>query len=102
MKYKAGYREIDFMSKAITAGGQSAVEIPGIWDAIESSPRALLFSNVVIDTEEFNPFFVTVFLSGGTYHAVVKETVSTGVLSVYTLEINDDDEVYCRVSTVGE
>lgn len=85
---KGGYKIIDFKGK--TLSGTKTV-IPGIYEAIEGTDKAIMASGVVISTTEFKDEFVPVELSSGDYLI----TPFHG----YAITITDDDEVTAEAIT---
>lgn len=72
MKYTTGYREIDLKGANLNSVSGGPVNVPGIYAAIESSPRAILMTNLLIDDIDIKPIFVSPIPFEGTFTFFVK------------------------------
>ena len=88
-----GYKVIDFKGVSITTDG---VAIDGIYNAIDTSDKPLVFSNFVLADVPFKPFFsnpVSVDTSGAVpVFYIPIEIFSEGVVNA-SIYIDDSDTV---------
>lgn len=86
-----GYKIIDFKNIPITADSQE-YEIPGVYDAIKTSNKPMVITNLVISGDSdiyLKPFFTNIMMeASGVYSTML---VTEGAM--LSLTIDDSDQV---------
>lgn len=96
---RSGYQIVDFCGKSLS---DAKVIIPGIYDKIEGSLKAILCKNVVIDSVEIKPFYAEPVVVDGDYVIPVNITVTDAkTLTATNITITDDDEVTVSDATIN-
>lgn len=85
-----GYKIINLKSEPIgVSTEQTHTEIPGIYEAIESTMKPILLEGIVLDIDgtetEIPPCFIAPITSSGDF---------VFTIYTYTLTVTDDDEIY--------
>lgn len=79
----SGYKIIDLGGKALTADA-TGITVPGVYDAIEESFKAILIDGLVIGSTEYKPFYPEIVVSSDDF---------VFDIDGYHIAIDDDDVV---------
>lgn len=99
--YTAGFLNINLEDKAITVGSQTAVTVPGVYEAIEGNyRRPVIVHGLKIGSSERPAQIVNFKVSSTDFVGTLSvEATATGC-DIYTLKVDDDDGVWVTKSSI--
>lgn len=95
---KGGYKIIDLGGVNLTS---SATNIAGIYDALKSAHKPIVFEGVQISGTEYKPQFAALAASGGNFLANFISSASATALTVVQIKVTSADAVTASEVTIN-